>query len=80
MAQQNARHKFGDKRFPILYERGYLQVYTNPAGELFLEHTKKLGVSMRIDPANHDGIEFTTDARVEPIRVSNMIGWRVGPR
>ena len=74
-----ARFKHGSEQFPIHYERGYLRVYTNPSGELFVEDTRS-GVSMRINPSHPDGLEFTTDGRVEPIRVTNMIGWRVGPR
>ena len=81
MAQTaTAKRKFGSESFPIHYERGYLRVYTNPSGELFVEDTRS-GVSMRINPSHPDGgLEFTTDGRVEPIQVNGMIGWRVGPR
>lgn len=73
-----ARFKHGSK-FPIYYERGYLRVYANPSGELFVEDTRS-GVSMRINPSHSGGLQFTTDGRVEPIRVANTIGWRVEPR
>jgi len=78
-ATAEARHKFGNEQFPIHYEGRYLRVYTNPSGELFVEDTRS-GVSMRINPAHPGGLEFTTDGRVGPIRVTNMIGWRVEPR
>ena len=74
-----ARDEFGSDQFPIHYEGGYLRVYTNPGGELFVRDTRS-GVSMRINPARFGGLEFTTDGRIEPIRVTNTIGWRVEPR
>lgn len=73
------KDRFGSDQFPIHYERGYLRVYTNPSGELFVEDTRS-GVSMRINPSHPGGLEFTTDGRVEPIRVTNMIGWCVKRR
>lgn len=74
-----ARFKHGSEQFPIHYEGRYMRVYTNPSGELFVEDARS-GVSMRINPSHPGGLEFTTDGRVEPIRVTNMIGWHVGPR
>ena len=73
------KDKFGGDQFPIHYERGHLRVYTNPSGELFVEDTRS-GVSMRINPSHPSGLQFTTDGRVEPIRVTNTIGWRVERR
>ena len=73
------KDKFGGDQFPIHYEGRYMRVYTNPSGELFVEDTRS-GVSMRINPSHLGGLEFTTDGRVEPIRVTNMIGWRVERR
>ncbi|HXF44292.1 MAG TPA: hypothetical protein VNK70_02395 [Candidatus Paceibacterota bacterium] len=73
------KNKFGSNQFPIHYEGGYLRVYTNPSGELFVEDTRS-GVSMRINPSHPGGLQFTTDGRVEPIRVTNTIGWCVERR
>ncbi|QQG46457.1 MAG: hypothetical protein HYY55_01265 [Candidatus Niyogibacteria bacterium] len=73
--------RFGGDQFPIHYEGGNLRVFTNPAGELFVVDILS-GATIRISSYRHPkgGLEFTTDALVEPIRVTNMIGWRVGPR
>ncbi len=78
-AKADARFEHGNKQFPIHYEGRYMRVYTNPSGELFVEDTR-CGVWMRINLSHPDGLEFTTDGRVEPIRVTNMIGWRLSPR
>jgi hypothetical protein len=59
-------------------EGGCLRVYSNPSGELFVENTKA-GVTMRI-AAVPTGLQFTTEGRVEPIRVTNTIGWHIGRR
>lgn len=64
-----------------LYENVSLRIYKNPTGEIFVED-KDTKATMRISTYPHDGggLQFTTDQLVEPIRVANMIGWRVGPR
>lgn len=80
MAQANkAKCEFEDESFPLWYDRGNLRVYTNPSGELFVKDTRT-GTTMRINPGRPGGLEFTTDARVEPVNINNMIGWRVTPR
>jgi len=78
-ATVKGKFKHDNEQFPIHYKRGCLQVFTNPSGDLFVEDTRS-GVFMRISPSHPDGLEFTTDGRVDPIRVSNMIGWRVQRR
>lgn len=79
---RSVTRKFRDdnQQFPIHWEGNDLRVFTNPCGELFVEDVRS-GVTMRINsfhPGN--GIEFTTSGRVEPVRVSNMIGWSIRPR
>lgn len=76
---QATKSRFVGGQFPIHYERGYLRVYTNPSGELFVEDIPS-GVTMRFNSSRSGGLEFTTDGRVEPIRVTDMIGWRVERR
>lgn len=85
MAQiaQTARAEITDMfrcvQCPILFEDGRVRVYNSPSGEIFVEDTRS-GVSMRIKPSHLGGLQFTTDGRVEPIRVTNTIGWRISPR
>ena len=64
-----------------IYENGSLRIYKNPTNEIFVED-KKTGTTIRMSdyPHGKGGLQFTTDQLVEPIRVTNMIGWRVGPR
>ena len=75
--------KSGFTQLPTLYEDGHLRVYKNPTNEIFVED-KDTRATMRISsymrPGGDGGLQFTTDSLVEPIRVTNMIGWRVGPR
>ena len=65
----------------LIYEDGSLRIYKNPTNEIFVED-KETKASMRISSYPHcgKGLQFTTSELVEPIRVTNMIGWRVGPR
>lgn len=63
-------------QFPEVYRHGNIRIYPNPGREILIENTET-GVTMRMDPHGRGGLEFTTNARVDPIRVSNMIGWRV---
>jgi len=79
MPQTATKCKHGNNQFPIHYEGGSLLVYTNPSGELFVEDIRT-GVKMRISPSYPGRLQFTTDGRVEPIQVTNMIGWRITPR
>ena len=72
-------HKHGNESFPIHYEGQSLRAYTNPSGELFVEDTRS-GATIRINSYHLGGLQFTTDGRVEPIRITNMIGWSVTPR
>lgn len=69
----------GNADFPIHYQRGELRIYTNPAGEVFIENTKA-GVTMRLN-VHHDGLQFTAFGHhVDPTRVANAIGWRIHNR
>lgn len=70
----------GNKNFPILYEDGCLRIYKNPSSEIFVEDMRSRA-TMRISSYGYSdgGLQFTTDGQVGPIRLSNMIGWRVGP-
>ena len=72
---------FGNEDYPILFEGNGLRVYTDVSSEIFIEDLRT-GANMRISayPFQNGGILFTTDQLVEPIRVTNLIGWRVGPR
>jgi hypothetical protein len=73
------RFKDGGENFPILYENDRVLVYKNPTNEIFVEDVRS-GVTMRISSHPHGGLLFTTDALVEPVRVTNMIGWRIKNR
>ena len=82
MAQTTAaktKNRFGGDQFPIHYEGRGLRVYTNPSGEVFVENPQS-GISMRISSPRPGELQFTTEGRVEPTLVTNMIGWRVSPR
>jgi len=70
--------KHDNAQFPILCEVRGVRVYKNPTDEIFIENIET-GVTMRLK-ASCGGLEFTSEGRVEPIQVSNMIGWRVGRR
>lgn len=80
-AKAETKFKHGDEQLPIHHEGRYIRVYTNPSGEIFVEDIRS-GAKMRISPYFYigGGLEFTTDARVEPILVNGMIGWRVSLR
>ena len=75
MAQTPTASRFGSEGFPILFEDGRVRVYTNQSREIFVENVQS-GVTMRINP-DGDGLQFTTQERVEPTLVHGMIGWRV---
>lgn len=64
-----------------LLDDGRIRVFKNPCNEIFVEDVRT-GTTIRISnyPYGSGGLQFTTDHLVEPIRVTNMIGWRVGPR
>ncbi len=66
-------------QFPVHYQDCNLKVYTNPSGEVFVEDVQT-GVSLRISANRAEGLHFTTGGRLEPILVTNMIGYRVEPR
>ena len=70
--------KHNSEDFPIFYEGRGVRIFKNLCDEVFIENIES-GVTMRLS-AISDGLVFTTDERVEPIRVTNMIGWRVEPR
>ena len=75
------KYRFGNEGFPILFDDGRMRVYKNPTNEIFVED-KESGSTMRVSQYLHGkkGLQFTTDELVEPIRVANTIGWRIGPR
>ena len=68
-----------EEQFPVLYENGLIRVYRNPTGEIFVQH-EETNVTMRIHSVRGEGLQFTTAGRVEPVRVTNMIGWKVSTR
>lgn len=72
---------YGNEGFPVLYDNGQIRVYKNPTDEVFVEDLKS-GMTMRINSYHHiaGGLQFTTEGRVEPVRVSNTIGWSIRPR
>lgn len=76
-----ARFEHGSESFPILHDNGRIRVYKNPCGEVFVKDIRS-GATMRINSYGYGrgGLSFTTDGRVEPIRVTNTIGWLVEPR
>ena len=74
-------YKRGNVNSPILFDNGLIQVYKNPANEIFVEDIRS-GTTMRINSYSHlsGGLQFTTDGRVEPIQINGTIGWRIGRR
>lgn len=71
--------RFGNENFPIVYEDERVQIFLNSSREIFIERkdkSKGQKVEMRINAVT-DGLEFTTDSRVDPVRVSNTIGWKL---
>ena len=69
-----------DEQFPVLFENSVLRVHRYYTNEIFIED-KQSGAEMRIGLCQSgEGLQFTTSSMVEPIRITNMIGWRVGPR
>jgi hypothetical protein len=81
MSAAQKRYKYGSVSFPILFEGYGIRVFRNPSGEIFVEDVES-GVTMRLSQSHYPGggIQFTTEGFVEPIRVTNMIGWRVANR
>ena len=75
------RYRYGEEGFPILYKDGSIRIFKNPTNEIFVEDIRS-GATMRINSYPHldGGLQFTTDGRVEPVKVNGVIGWRVGPR
>jgi hypothetical protein len=65
-----------EPQFPVHYTGRDIKVFTNSSGEVFVENTKT-GVHMRIN-TTREGLQFTTAHRVQPVQVSNMIGWNIG--
>jgi len=80
MAGQDTAKKFmhGNKDLPILYEDSFIRIFTNSEGDLFIRDLRS-GAEMRISSCYHTGggLQFTTEERVEPININNMIGWRI---
>lgn len=70
-----------DTQFPEIYDDGILRIHRNHCREIFVTDVRS-GATIRLGSYPHagGGLQFTTSARVEPIRITNMIGWRVGPR
>lgn len=66
---------------PEIYDDGKVRITRNNCREIFITDVRT-GTTIRLDsdPYNPGGLRFTTSGRVEPIRITNMIGWRVGPR
>jgi hypothetical protein len=78
MADQ--KYKDRNHQFPIHYEGRGLRVFTNPTGELFVEDIASK-VTLRMNSTHRpEGLQFTTDAYLDPIHVTNMIGWRASYR
>jgi len=81
-AAMSGKFWHGNEGFPILFEDGNLRVYKNPTNEVFVEEVAS-GVTIRINAypyARGCGLQFTTDALVEPTVVNNTIGWAVRRR
>lgn len=79
MPQLQDEFKDVNGHFPIHFEDDAVRVYSIPTGEIFVEN-KESRVSIRINSSRLRGLEFTTEGRLDPIRVGDMIGWRVEPR
>ncbi len=80
-ATAETRYNYGHKceAFPILYEDSRVQIFKNPSNEIFIEDIRS-GATIRLSSYPHGGLQFTTDGLVEPIRITNTIGWRISPR
>lgn len=72
------KYKYGNKDFPILYEDIELRVFKNPNNDVFVEDIAS-GVIIRLSSFHRSfrGLLFTTEGRVEPIKVGNGIGWHI---
>ena len=68
-----------DNLFPVYYQKDNIRIFTNPSNEIFVEDICT-GVKLRINTLDYGGLVFTTEDRVEPIRITNMIGWSITPR
>jgi len=70
-----------DSRSPEIYNDGMVRISRNHCREIFITDVRT-GTTIRLSSYPHvgGGLQFTTSAIVEPIRITNMIGWRVGPR
>lgn len=70
-----------DTQLPEIYNDGRIRIFRNHCREIFVEDVRS-GTTIRFGFHGYGkgGLEFTTDSLVEPIRVTNTIGWRVGPR
>ena len=81
MRKAQAKFENGCEHFPILYEGYGVRIFKNPCGEIFIRDAQS-GVTMRLKHSTNSsgGLEFTTEGSVEPIRINNMIGWRVCKR
>ena len=53
-----------------------LEIFSNGSGELFVRNPDSR-VEIRISKSGNS-IIFTSQALVTPIRISNMIGWKIG--
>ena len=62
----------------VIYDDGRLRVSKNHSGDLFISDIKS-GTEIRLSsyPNLDGGLQFTTRGRVEPIRITNTIGWRI---
>ena len=79
MAKKDGRN---EDEFPkTVYDDGKIHIKVNHCGELFIKDTESdATIRLKSYPHLKGGLQFTTDGRVEPIRVTNMIGWSVVPR
>ncbi len=75
------RHYRPSDSSSIIGETSEVLIYKNPCDEIFIQD-KKSGTTIRLNacPDLNGGLQFTSDGRVEPFRVSNMIGYRISPR
>ena len=77
LAEEKKEETYDDSPFPVCYIDNHrrLKVYTNPAGELFIENTQS-GVYMRINSSHRGELEFTIQGgRIDPIQINGLIGW-----
>lgn len=83
MAKPKKNRYDGKDQFPIHYEKDGIRVFTNPAGELFVEQVLPDGNGAQLQFGAHtdqEGLRFTTSDQIDPEVVNHMVSWHIFKR